>query len=159
MIKTIQIVASINAEASGPSYSVTRLCEAVSAQGGDVALHVLEPAPEIPFKTYKIHAHPAWPLVPRLGISPNMRKALADSAKKTQIMHNHSLWMMPNIYPVAVAVFFIPVGWLILFIKAHTVISDGMMSFGLWFSIGTILALRYYVATDRFPVVDQRRFH
>jgi hypothetical protein len=63
-----------------------------------------------------------------------------------------------RIYPVAVAVFFIPVGWLILFLKAHTVISDGMMSFGLWFAIGTILSLRYYVATGRFPVVDQRRF-
>ncbi len=62
-----------------------------------------------------------------------------------------------KIYPVALAVFFIPVGWLILFLKAHTVISDGMMSFGLWFSVGIILALRYYVATDRFPVVDQRR--
>ena len=64
-----------------------------------------------------------------------------------------------KIYPVAVAVFFIPVGWLILFIKAHTVISDGMMSFGLWFSVGIILAMKYYVATDRFPVVDQRRFN
>ncbi len=64
-----------------------------------------------------------------------------------------------RIYPVSVAVFFIPVGWLILFMKAHTVISDGMMSFGLWFSVGIILALRYYVATDRFPVVDQRRFN
>ena len=63
-----------------------------------------------------------------------------------------------KIYPVALAVFFIPVGWLILFLKAHSVISDGMMSFGLWFSVGIILALRYYVATDRFPVVDQRRF-
>jgi hypothetical protein len=60
-----------------------------------------------------------------------------------------------KIYPVAVAVFFIPVGWLILFMKAHTVISDGMMSFGLWFSIGIILALRYYAVTGRFPVVAQ----
>lgn len=60
-----------------------------------------------------------------------------------------------KIYPVAVAVFFIPVGWLILFLKAHTVISDGMMSFGLWFSIGMILALRYYAVTGRFPVVAQ----
>ena len=29
-----------------------------------------------------------------------------------------------RIYPVLVAVFFIPIGWLILFMKAHTVISD-----------------------------------
>ncbi len=62
-----------------------------------------------------------------------------------------------KIYPVAVAVFFIPVGWLILFMKAHSVISDGMMSFGLWFSIGIILSLKYYVVTNRFPVVDQNQ--
>jgi len=100
MIKTIQIVPSINAEASGPSYSVTRLCEAISAQDEDVDLHVLEPVSEILLKTYKIHAHPVWPLGARLGISPHMQKALAESAKTSQIMHNHSLWMMPNIYPL-----------------------------------------------------------
>jgi len=72
--------------------------------------------------------------------------------RSTKRLKNH------KIYPVAVAVFFIPVGWLILFLKAHTVISDGMMMFGLWFSVGIILALKYYVVTNRFPVVDQRRF-
>ena len=61
-----------------------------------------------------------------------------------------------RIYPVAVSIFFIPVGWLILFMKAHTVISDGMMSFGLWFSVGIILSLRYYAVAGRFPVVNKR---
>ncbi len=98
-MSVIHVVPSIIKEASGPSYSVTRLCEAISAKGEDVALHVLEPVPEIPSKTYKIHAHQALPLVPRLGVSFHMQKALAESAKTAQIMHNHSLWMMPNIYP------------------------------------------------------------
>ena len=57
-----------------------------------------------------------------------------------------------KIYPLAMAVYFIPIGWLILFLKAHTVISDGMMSFGLWFSVGFILALAHYGATGYFPV-------
>jgi hypothetical protein len=57
-----------------------------------------------------------------------------------------------EIYPLAMAVYFIPIGWLILFLKAHTVISDGMMSFGLWFSIGIILALTHYGKTGFFPV-------
>jgi len=61
-----------------------------------------------------------------------------------------------RIYPMLVALFFVPIGWLILFLKAHTVISDGMMSFGLWFSIGIILSLRYYAATGRFPVIAGR---
>lgn len=102
-MKTIQLVPSINEEASGPSYSVPRLCEALVSQGEDVELHVLAPAPEASFQSYPytIHAQPAWPLLPRLGISPRMRKALAKAAKTAQIMHNHSLWMLPNIYPAS----------------------------------------------------------
>jgi glycosyltransferase involved in cell wall biosynthesis len=36
----------------------------------------------------------------RLGRSPEMRKWLCESTSKghTDIMHNHSLWMMPNVY-------------------------------------------------------------
>ena len=30
-----------------------------------------------------------------------MRRELAKSAKEVHIMHNHSLWMMPNIYPAS----------------------------------------------------------
>jgi len=100
MIKSIHIVPSISAEASGPSYSVPMLCEALTGQGEEVELHVLAPAPaNASFQHYTIHAHNSCPLLPRLGISPSMRKALAKSAKTAQILHNHSLWMLPNIYP------------------------------------------------------------
>lgn len=102
MIKSIHIVPSINTEASGPSYSVPKLCEELGGQGEKVELHVLSPAPANPsFQQYTIHAHPAWPLVPRIGISPHMHKALIKSAKTAQIIHNHSLWMLPNIYPAS----------------------------------------------------------
>lgn len=37
---------------------------------------------------------------------------------------------------------FIPFGWIILAIKAHGVISDGMMAFGFWLSIGGLLAIK-----------------
>jgi len=99
-MKIVHIVPSISAEASGPSYSVPRLCDALTCQGEEVELHVLSPAPaNASFQHYTTHAHPSWPLLPRLGISPRMRNALAKSAKTAQIMHNHSLWMLPNIYP------------------------------------------------------------
>ncbi len=61
-----------------------------------------------------------------------------------------------RVYPVALAASFVPMGWIILFIKGHGTISDGMVSFGLWFSIGFILALRYYAVTGSFPVANQR---
>ena len=88
MIKSIHIVPSINAEASGPSYSVPRLCEALAGHGEEVELHVLEPVPANPsLQHYITYAHPAWPLLSRLGISPLMRNALAKAAKTAQIMH------------------------------------------------------------------------
>lgn len=62
-----------------------------------------------------------------------------------------------KIYSVIVSIFFIPVGWVILFLKAHTVISDGMMSFGLWFSVGVIFAIIHYGATGIFPASTIRQ--
>lgn len=100
MIKSIHIVPSIHTEASGPSYSVPKLCEALAQQGETVELHVLAPTPESTSKSYAVHGHHAWPVVQRLGISPSMHKALKQAAKEAQIMHNHSLWMLPNIYPL-----------------------------------------------------------
>ena len=49
-----------------------------------------------------------------------------------------------------VALLYIPIGWMILFFKAHSVISDGMMSLGLWFFIGMFFSLAYYDQTGEF---------
>ena len=57
-----------------------------------------------------------------------------------------------KIYPVGVSVLFIPIGWVILFIKAHSILSDGMVSFGLWFSIGFILSLREFGEGQRTSI-------
>lgn len=100
MIKSLHIVPSIYTEASGPSYSVPKLCEALARQGEAVELHVLAPIKKSTTKLYAVHGHRAWPVVKRLGISPPMHKVLKQAAKEAQIMHNHSLWMLPNIYPL-----------------------------------------------------------
>jgi len=39
------------------------------------------------------------PIGSRLGLSPEMNAALHSAAKKADIMHTHSLWKMPNVYP------------------------------------------------------------
>lgn len=57
---------------------------------------------------------------------------------------------------IALSILFIPIGWLILYFKAHTLLSDGMVSFGLWFSCGVIIALYYNDKCKQFPVVDCR---
>ncbi|MBK8742087.1 MAG: glycosyltransferase [Betaproteobacteria bacterium] len=98
-MRVIHIIPSISEEASGPSYSVTRLCASLAAAGADVRLAVLESArmsvqPGF-VKSFSLGWGPR-----RLGVSPKMRRWLEHEAAsgRTDIIHNHGLWMMPNVY-------------------------------------------------------------
>lgn len=96
---SIQIVPNINNEASGPSYSVTRLCEALRLAGDDTRLAVLEPKPTgADYDFAKYFPYDRGPK--RLGISGEMKSWLRAKATsgKSKILHNHSLWMMTNTY-------------------------------------------------------------
>lgn len=103
-MRVIHVVPAIAEEASGPSYSVVRLCESLIAQGQDVTLAALDwaplPAPPPFLKTFPLGLGPR-----RLGRSPGMRRWLDDAARQgtADLFHNHSLWMMPNVYPGWVA--------------------------------------------------------
>lgn len=100
-MKVVHVVPGINIEASGPAYSVPALCEGLARKGVEVELHVLEPAPEMKDRGFKLHTYPWWRPMPKLGISKAMKRALAEKALTADIIHNHSLWMMPNVYPAA----------------------------------------------------------
>ena len=97
-MKVIQIVPSIRLESSGPSYSVPGLCAGLLKNGCDVSLHFLGNKPnrdfEYPVHTYRSVNFPH----PRLGRSPDMLKGLVEACKTADVIHNNSLWMMPNIY-------------------------------------------------------------
>lgn len=103
-MKVIQIVPRIAAHSSGPSYSVTRLSESLGQANCDVELNVLEPLPESKLNVL-INAWPVsnFPGAKRLGWSPKMKMGLREAATSAEIVHNHSLWMMPNIYCHAAA--------------------------------------------------------
>lgn len=100
----IHVVPSITEEASGPSYSVTRLCSALDAQGQDVKLAVLElgRSSEEPLFLHKFRNEG---IPRRLGRSIQMLRWLQECAFSgdVKVIHNHSLWMMPNVYPGWVA--------------------------------------------------------
>jgi glycosyltransferase involved in cell wall biosynthesis len=98
------VVPDITQEASGPSYSVVRLCESLIAQGQDVTLAVLDWAPMASPRHF-LNAFPLGWGPRRLGRSPAMRQwLLAQAASRSvDLIHNHSLWMMPNVYPGQVA--------------------------------------------------------
>ena len=99
-MQTIHIVPTIDNEASGPSYSVTRLCETLNAHEIPSMLAALEPENRISVAEW-VQFFPYSSGPRRLGVSFPMRRWLRQIARTgaVDIMHNHSLWMLPNIYP------------------------------------------------------------
>jgi len=99
-MRVIHVVPSIAEEASGPSYSVPRLCESLIETGVDVQLGVLD-SPSAPVRLPYLKAFSLGLGPRRLGVSPRMRHWLEEQAtsRKVDLIHNHSLWTMPNVYP------------------------------------------------------------
>lgn len=95
-LRIIHVVPSIADEASGPSYSVPSLATALSRHDMCVELHVLG-AGERRSDSYQLRVYD-WEFPKKLGWSPQMRMALKTAAQDAEVMHNHSLWMMPNVY-------------------------------------------------------------
>jgi glycosyltransferase involved in cell wall biosynthesis len=103
MRKIIHTLPSIKNEASGPTYSVVRLCGCLLQQGSQVELLTLKSEDSQNLNYNKQFENGFGPK--RLGDSPEMKRYLASQARLNQIelLHNHSLWMMPNVYPGFVA--------------------------------------------------------
>jgi glycosyltransferase involved in cell wall biosynthesis len=100
----IHTVPAISEEASGPSYSVLRLCESLRSCQLDVSLATLDWAPTADAPAY-IKRFPIGIGPRRLGRSPRMRRWLSQEAVagRIELIHNHSLWMLPNVYAGGVA--------------------------------------------------------
>jgi glycosyltransferase involved in cell wall biosynthesis len=94
-MKLLHVVPHINDEASGPSYSVPRLCESLAALGHEVTLSCLAARGEIP--GVRLDLHPQWPILARFAISTSHARALSDKSGSVDIVHNHSLWSMVNV--------------------------------------------------------------
>jgi glycosyltransferase involved in cell wall biosynthesis len=99
-IRVVHVIPSIAEEASGPSYSVVRLCQALIDTGEEVRLAALDSEPRASKPPFLDVFQPGYG-PRRLGFSPALRRWLCAAALSEQadIIHNHSLWMMPNVYP------------------------------------------------------------
>jgi glycosyltransferase involved in cell wall biosynthesis len=103
-MRLVHIIPAISEEASGPSYSVVRLCESLIAERHSLTLSSLGWAPlsrTPPFlKTFPLGWGPR-----KLGRSPSMKRWVAAQvvSRSAELIHNHSLWMMPNVYAGQVA--------------------------------------------------------
>jgi glycosyltransferase involved in cell wall biosynthesis len=97
MISAVHVVSSIAEEAAGTTYAIRGYCEALASLGDQVSLHCLEKV-ELQ-QNIGVYSHPQWPYLARLGISSGMHRALRAAATEAGIMHAHSLWAMPSVYP------------------------------------------------------------
>jgi glycosyltransferase involved in cell wall biosynthesis len=97
--QVLQIISGLSPRFGGPSYSVPRLCAALQAthwrptlmtvkMGGHTSPGALEFA----------HAFPSAPLIAPLRASPDLRRGIRLRAPSVSVIHNHGLWLMPNVY-------------------------------------------------------------
>ena len=91
----VHVVPHIHDQASGPAYSVPRLCESLAALGNHVELSCLAARGAI--CGVRIDVHPQWPIGGRFAISTALARTLWIKAGDADIVHNHSLWSMVNI--------------------------------------------------------------
>lgn len=94
-MRIVHVVPHIDEEASGPSYSVPRLCQSLAALGHDVELSCLASRGEI--AGVRLDVHRQWPVLGRFAISSSHARALWRKARSVDIVHNHSLWSMVNV--------------------------------------------------------------
>jgi len=94
-MKVLHVVPHVDEEASGPAYSVTRLCAALAEAGHEVELMCLA-ARGAPAGV-RLTLHPQWRLGGRFAFSPALARDLARRAGGFDIVHDHSLWAMPNV--------------------------------------------------------------
>lgn len=95
----VHVVPAITEEASGPTYCVERLCDALRNLGHKITAVALDwdgnRASSSSLTTFPLGIGPK-----RLGRSPSMRRWLLRETQqgRVELIHNHSLWMMPNVY-------------------------------------------------------------
>src|SRR5258708_39313868 len=94
-MRLVHVVPHISDEASGPSYSVPRLCGSLAALGHEVELSCL--AAQGPIPGVRLDVHRQWSVLSRFAVSPSHTLALRRKAGQVDIVHNHSLWSMVNV--------------------------------------------------------------
>lgn len=99
-MKSVHVIAGLGAKNGGPAYSVPRLAQALSHQGCHVDLYTVSEKADEPTKPNVFTFPPDFPSVPvvsSLRLSRYLTTELAKYAWHSDILHNHGLWLMPNV--------------------------------------------------------------
>lgn len=102
-MKIIQVLPTLEAEASGPSYSVPRLAEALADRGHAVTLltaggQAVTPAGNLDFQRYP-RDFGGVPMLRALELSHGLHQALRRQVPASDIVHANGLWTRPTLYP------------------------------------------------------------
>jgi glycosyltransferase involved in cell wall biosynthesis len=125
-VRVIHIIAGLDPAHGGPSYTVPRLCAALGEAGAEVELLSVAlrdaGASDTSVGGYRDRRFP-WdyagvPVLGNLRYSSELVRALRQAASGTQLVHNHGLWLLPNVQ----------VGWTAAKLKKPLVVAPrGML--------------------------------
>lgn len=97
-LQITHIMAHLDNEHSGPTYSVQKLTEGISAYSNNCELLFLDRGkPKIKLANSNTIGFKQSVFFPKIGRSPKMKKYVNDICGPA-VCHSHGLWMMPNIY-------------------------------------------------------------
>jgi glycosyltransferase involved in cell wall biosynthesis len=99
-MRVIHVVPAISEEASGPSYSVVRLCESLIDVGEDVTLAAMDLS-EGRSRPSFVRLFPVGLGPRRAGRSPKMWRWLESEVAggSIDVLHSHGMWQMNSAYP------------------------------------------------------------
>jgi glycosyltransferase involved in cell wall biosynthesis len=100
-MKVAHVIASLTGLGAGPAYAATRFSCSLSESHVLGRVHTLMPVPRQSDVGCSVIGYRQSPVLRRLGISSDMRRGLG--AIDADILHNHGVWMMPNVYAGTVA--------------------------------------------------------
>lgn len=100
----VHIVAGLRATDGGPAYSVPRLCRALAAAGAKIDLMTVSEstAQDVSEASYRERRFP-WdcgeiPVLRAVRRSSALARSLRHDARAADVIHNHGLWLLPNVY-------------------------------------------------------------
>ena len=99
----MHVIAGLDPAHGGPSYTVPRLCQALTTAGSDARLFSVATADryDITVSENDGRCFPRdWarvPVVRELCCSSTLARALQDATPKVDLIHDHGIWLMPNV--------------------------------------------------------------
>jgi glycosyltransferase involved in cell wall biosynthesis len=102
-LRSVHVIAGLDPAHGGPSYTVPRLCQALTTAGSDARLFSVATADryDITVSENDDRCFPRdWarvPVVRDLCCSLTLARALHDATPNVDLIHDHGIWLMPNV--------------------------------------------------------------